>query len=193
MRGASRRVQPPVTRLTFRIQTKVISLTDDAANCSVRRHEPCSRLPTVPLTTHVSRHLRSSGSLSRWPLGMRLLIPFLLATAALVGCKRDEEAYVRRVVASVGAPTLVSDAAALASAPAGTPGHPEPPSSLPVSFRAFRPVETWRHDSQFVIVTARHMQHRVGIAVQPTNYPEPQSVGGSPYTRIAPDIYYYES
>ena len=124
---------------------------------------------------------------------MRLLIPLLLAVITLTGCKRNEEAFVRSVVSSVGPAILLGDAAILASQPATKEGFPEPASVLPASFHAFAPIETWRYGQQIVIDTARHLQHRVGVVIQPVNHPEPTNGGGSRYVRIAPGIYFYES
>jgi hypothetical protein len=126
-------------------------------------------------------------------LPLRFLIPLLLTSMAFAGCKRNEETYVRSIVSSVGPSTLLADAATLAARPAPKDGSPEAAASLPASFRAFAPVETWRYGQQIVIVTARHLQHRVGVAIQPIGHPEPTSVGGSRYVRIAPGIYFYES
>ena len=124
---------------------------------------------------------------------MRFLIPLLFALMALTGCKRNEEAFVRSIVSSVGSATLLGDAATLAAKPASKAGSPEPASSLPASFREFAPVETWRDGQQFTIVTARHLQHRVGVIIQPIDHPEPTSDGDIRYVRIAPGIYFYES
>ena len=127
------------------------------------------------------------------PLSVRFLIPLLLAAFALSGCKRNEEAYLRSIVASVGPAKLVSDAATLASQPDTNEGFPVPESSLPASFRAFAPVETLRYGQQYIIVTSRFLQHRVGVAVQPVDYPQPIAVGNDRYIRIAPGVYFHES
>ena len=124
---------------------------------------------------------------------VRFLLPLLFALMVLTGCKRNEEAFVRSIVTSIGPATLRSDATALAAQPAPKNGMPESAASLPISFRAFSPVETWRDGQQFLIVTARHLQHRVGVVIQPIGYPEPTSGGDSRYVRIAPGIYFYES
>jgi hypothetical protein len=124
---------------------------------------------------------------------MRFHIPLLLVMLVIIGCKRNEESFVRSIVTSIGPATLLSDAAALAAQPAPKNGMPESVASLPASFRAFAPVETWRDGQQFLIVTARHLQHRVGVVIQPLSYPEPTNSGDSRYVRIAPGIYFYES
>ena len=54
-------------------------------------------------------------------------------------------------------------------------------------------METRRYDEAFLIVIRRHLQHRVGVLVQPVHYREPQNVGNARHVKIAPGIYYYES
>ena len=122
-----------------------------------------------------------------------LVVVYSCAAIALSGCKRSEEASVRETVATVTPTTLLSEAATLAAANKDKPGFPVDPSSLPSSFRAFSPVEIWRYDDAFNIVTSRHFQHRVGAFVQPLRYPEPKAIGNDRYVKIAPGIYYYES
>ena len=119
---------------------------------------------------------------------MRFFIPLLFTLITLTGCRSNKEANVRLIVSSVGAATLVSDAANLARQPAPEDGSPES-----ISFRAFNPIETWRYGQQFIIVTERHLQHRVGVAIQPIDHPEPTNIGGSRYVWIAPGIYFYEN
>jgi hypothetical protein len=125
---------------------------------------------------------------------MRFIVVFVFVLG-FMGCRRDEEAYVRRTVNSVGATTLLADAARLASehTAAADPTIPLDASLLPASFRAFAPVETLRYDRSFLIVTARSFQHRVGVFIQPFPHPEPKGVGNDRYVRIAPCIYFYES
>ena len=123
---------------------------------------------------------------------MRILIGIVLISL-LAGCRRNEQNYVRQKVTSVGAATLLADAARLAAAHPDKQGYPVDPSILPASFLAFEPVETWRSDHSFLIVTARHLQHRTGIRVQPLSYPEPTSVGNDRHIKLAPGIYFYSS
>jgi hypothetical protein len=125
-------------------------------------------------------------------LAMRALILIFL-TLLVAGCQRDEEAYIRRTVLSVGPTKLLADAARLASEHPDRQGFPVAPSILPASFSAFAPVETRRYDRSFLVVTARWQQHRVGVLVQPLDYPEPKSVGNDRHIKLAPGIYFYSS
>jgi hypothetical protein len=110
--------------------------------------------------------------------------------AFLTGCRRDEQAYVQRTVTSVGTTTLLAEAARLASDHPDKQGFPVDPSILPPSFRAFAPVETLRYDRSFFIVTARSLQHRIGVLVQPLDYPEPTNSPSATHTKLAPGIYF---
>jgi hypothetical protein len=123
---------------------------------------------------------------------MRTLLLISVALA-FAGCRRDEEAYVKRTVDSVGATTLLADAARRASEHADEALSPIDPSSLPASFLAFNPVETLRSEDSFFIVTARWVQHRVGVYVQPLHYPEPENRSRWRRVKIAPGIYFFSS
>ncbi len=150
-----------------------------------------------PLTSSMPRlnsteHCRKSGAYARLNvrcLAMRSLICVAIF-ALLAGCRRDEQAYVQRTVTSIGATTLLADAARLASSQPDEVGEPVDPKMLPASFRAFAPVETWRYGRSFFIVTARWFQHRVGVLVQPLDYPEPTNSPIATHTKLATGIYY---
>jgi hypothetical protein len=123
---------------------------------------------------------------------MRTLLLIALALV-FTGCHRDEEAYVRRTVNSVGASALLADAAHRASERSDETLSPINPSSLPASFIAFKPVETLRVADSFFIITARWVQHRVGVYVQPLTYPEPENGGHWRHVKLAPGVYFVSS
>jgi hypothetical protein len=115
------------------------------------------------------------------------------AALCLSGCKRNEEAFVRGVVSSVGSAQLVKDASTLAaSTEEPTDGRLPQNVALPKSFRAFSPIYTLRFGALFMLVTKTGFaEHKVGVAVQPIADGHPKGVGSLIFTQIAPGVYYF--
>ena len=121
---------------------------------------------------------------------------FLTACASICvllefsGCHRNEEAYIRRLVAEIGAAKLSDDAAPLIQA--GNLTENLDVELLPESLRAFKPIKVIRDGNLLFLVTSSFKGHKSGLLITGAEWQRSQVNPTQPQpVRIARGLYYY--